>query len=235
MHCNQWAQVCFSMGYRGDVALRNRVTDFLTRIHHRHSVGEKREKEPYPMKEILKGKGDPVHIRSITTKTYSLRDDTILVQGILKDNRLAETYSITTGDRMEPGVVHELTISLLIKGDLLRIDDVDVEMNHIPRQDCIEMKNALQPLKGKRIAPGFTSWVKSTLGGPKGCTHLNALLIAMAPAAVQGFWTNRVREPLNVREASKGMDAGYLIDTCWVWRSDGELAKQFRQIIQKEQ
>jgi hypothetical protein len=183
------------------------------------------------MKKILKGKGDPVHTRTITTTTYSLGDDTILVQGVLKDNRLAETYSITTGDKIEPGVVHELTISLLIKGHLLRIDAVDVEMNHVPRQDCIEMKNALQPLKGKRIAPGFTSWVKSSFGGPKGCTHLNALLIAMAPAAVQGFWTNRVRKPLNIREASRGMDAGYLIDTCWVWRSDGELAKRFRGMV----
>ena len=180
------------------------------------------------MKEILKEKGEPVHTRAITTTTYSLGDDTVLVQGILKDNSLAQTYSITTGDKREPGVIHELTISLLIKGPLLRIEDVDVKMSHVPRQDCREMKNSLQPLKGKTIVPGFTSWVKSTFGGPKGCTHLNALLIAIAPAAVQGFWTNRVRRPLNIREASRGMEAGYLIDTCWVWRADGELAKEFQ-------
>ena len=184
------------------------------------------------MKEILKDKGEPVHTRAITTTTYSLGDDTVLVQGILKDNRLAQTYSITTGNKMEPGVIHELIISLLIKGPLLTIEDVDVEMSHVPREDCRKMKDSLQPLKGKTIASGFTSWVKSTFGGSKGCTHLNALLIAIAPAAVQGFWTNRVRRPLNIREAARGMDAGYLIDTCWVWRSDGELAKEFQSSFQ---
>jgi hypothetical protein len=185
------------------------------------------------MKEILLEKGAPVHTRIITTTTYALGDDTVLVQGILKDNRLAQTYSVTSGNKMEPGVIHELTISLLIKGPLLSIEDVDVEMSHVPREDCREMKNALQPLMGKTIAPGFTSWVKSSFGGPKGCTHLNALLIAIAPAAVQGFWTNRVRRPLNIKEASRGMDAGYLIDTCWVWRSDGKLAKEFQRSFQR--
>jgi hypothetical protein len=179
------------------------------------------------MKEFINDKGHPVHTRCITATTYSLGDDSILVEGVLKDDRLIEIFSVTTGEKMAPGVVHELVIRLLIKGPFFSIDDVDVEMRHIPRDDCLALRDALSPLIGHTIGPGFTRWVKEIFGGIKGCVHLNALLIAMAPAAVQGFWNHRVQQPLNIEEASRGMDPAFLIDTCWVWRSDGPVADEF--------
>jgi hypothetical protein len=180
------------------------------------------------MKEIPNDKKHPVHTRCITVTTYSLGDDSILVEGELKDDRLVEIFSVTTGEKMGPGVVHELIIRLVIKGPFFSIDDVDVEMRHIPREDCLALRDSLRPLIGQNIGPGFTRWVKDSFGGTKGCVHLNALLTAMAPAAVQGFWSHRVQQPLNIEEASRGMDPAFLIDTCWVWRSEGPVAEEFR-------
>jgi len=93
------------------------------------------------------------------------------------------------------------------------------------------MKDFLKPLIGRTIAPGFTRWVKETLGGTRGCTHLNALLIAMAPAILQGFWNARTARCSDVRQAGKGMSLTYLIDTCRVWRSDGPLASKLRSFL----
>lgn len=179
------------------------------------------------MKEMDTDKKHPVHTRCITATTYSLGDDSILVEGVLKDERLVEIFSVTSGEKMPPGVVHELIIRLIIKGPFFSIEDVDVEMRHIPREDCMALRDALKPLIGHTIGPGFTRWVKENFGGIKGCVHLNALLIAMAPSAVQGFWIHRVKQPLNIEEASRGMDPSFLLDTCWVWRSDGPVAEGF--------
>ncbi|HQI00438.1 MAG TPA: DUF2889 domain-containing protein [Deltaproteobacteria bacterium] len=175
-----------------------------------------------------------VHSRSIGITTHSRGEDSIVVEGTLKDERLVDTYSVATGGKMEPGPIHDLAIRLFIKGPGLLIEDVEVDINHVPRDECHRTKESLRPLIGRSIAPGFTVWVKVNLGGPRGCTHLNSLLLAMAPAALQGFWSSRTSRPVDMRQASKGLAREYLIDTCWVWRSDGPLARELTSSLQKD-
>ncbi|MEA3222483.1 MAG: DUF2889 domain-containing protein [Thermodesulfobacteriota bacterium] len=172
-------------------------------------------------------KKNHVHTRNITIATYAVDEDTVMVEGTLKDDRFKSTYSLTSGEMIPPGVIHNLTIRLLVKGIAFRIEDVEVEMNNVPKEVCRETRKSLMPLVGHNIAPGFTVWVKETFGGPKGCTHLNSLLLAMAPAVIQGYWTHRANTVTSVREMIKNApDARYLIDTCWVWRSDGPFVKE---------
>ncbi|HQG33082.1 MAG TPA: DUF2889 domain-containing protein, partial [Deltaproteobacteria bacterium] len=113
-----------------------------------------------------------VHSRSIGITTHSRGEDSIVVEGTLKDERLVDTYSVATGGKMEPGPIHDLAIRLFIKGPGLLIEDVEVDINHVPRDECHRTKESLRPLIGRSIAPGFTVWVKVNLGGPRGCTHL---------------------------------------------------------------
>lgn len=174
-----------------------------------------------------------VHSRSISITTHSMGDDSIVVTGRLRDERLVDTYSITTGNKMEPGPIHDLSIRLFIRGPGLLIEDVEVDINHVPREECFTTRDSLRPLIGRSIAPGFTLWVKENLGGPRGCTHLNSLLLAMAPAALQGFWSSRISKPMGMRQASEGMAPEFLIDTCRVWRSDGPLAEELISTIRK--
>lgn len=170
------------------------------------------------------GERRAVHTRSINITTYLTGEDSIMVEGVLKDDRLCRTYLLSTGKEIEPGVVHHFTIRLFISGPGLVIDGVEVDMSHAPREDCLQTKDSLKPLVGRAIASGFTQWVKKNLGGPKGCSHLNALVISMASAAIQGFWSARTSRKLDLKKATSGMSAQFLIDTCWVWRSDGPLA-----------
>ncbi len=179
-------------------------------------------------------KQNHVHTRNITVATYAVDEDTVMVEGTLKDDRFKSTYSLTSGEMIPPGVIHNLTIRLLVKGITFRIEDVEVEMNDVPREICRETRESLMPLVGHNIAPGFTIWVKETFSGPKGCTHLNSLLLAMAPAVIQGYWTHMANTATSVEEMVKNApDASYLIDTCWVWRSDSPLVKEIINTLNK--
>jgi hypothetical protein len=77
------------------------------------------------------------------------------------------------------------------------------------------------------LLPKFTSKVKALIGGPKGCNHLLALLTAMAPAAVQGAFSAKAREPID-QETSTLIALKRLKDTCWAWREAGPLVENTR-------
>ncbi len=182
---------------------------------------------------MVSNTSEKIHTRSINISTYDIGDDTVLVEGTLRDERLRTTYSLTAGETFPPGVIHNLKIRLLVRGKDLVVQDVDVDMIDVPSDECIKTRESLKPLVGHRIAPGFTSWVKDTLGGPRGCTHLNALLLAMAPAVVQGYWALKASKPISIESMWDLPDPSYLIDTCWVWRKDGPLVKKMADTLKK--
>jgi hypothetical protein len=154
---------------------------------------------------------------------------------MLRDERLIPTLSLVKGGMSAPGVVHDITIRLLIRGAAMVIEDLEVEITHVPREICRETWAALRPLIGHRIAPGFSEYVKKTFGAVAGCAHQNALLLAMASAAVQGFWVQRAgNKSMTIDEARSRMDPRLLINTCWVCREDGELIKELAATRQKQ-
>ena len=177
---------------------------------------------------------DPVHCRAITMTTYKIDDETVMVEGHLKDDRFVDTFSMSKGSMITPGIIHEMKIRLLIKGVDMIIEDVDVELCTMPREECLEVSETLKPLVGQKIAPGFSGYIKKTFGGKKGCAHQNSLVIAMASAVVQGIWTNRASKYLDKKEYSKIMKPEMIINTCNVWRDDGPLAERLRQEIDKQ-
>jgi hypothetical protein len=175
------------------------------------------------LKSLIK---EPIHSRSITISTYSIDNETIVVEGRLRDDRLTETFSMTKGDIMPVGVIHDMTIRLLVRDDSgMNIQKVEVELNHVPRNDCLMVHDSLNSLVGMKIAPGFTGLVRKKFGGPNGCAHLNSLLLSMASASVQGWWTNKAGSPDALKKASVNLDRRFLIDTCMVWKKNGKLAK----------
>ncbi len=113
-----------------------------------------------------------------------------------------------------------MLIRMQIRGPNLTIENIEVEMPTVPYEECIATLTSLEPIKGMRIASGFTNDVKELIGGPKGCAHLVALLVSMASAAVQGAWTAFSRRPAEPSGyLDRAMEA--IVDTCWVWRKDG--------------
>jgi hypothetical protein len=154
--------------------------------------------------------------------------DSVIVEGILHDERLVETYR-PTGDKHPPGAVHHMIIRMEIKGPKLTIEDIEVEMPTIPYEECLETLGTLNQLKGMPIVSGFTAKVKRLVGGRKGCCHLLSLLTAMAPAAVQGAWSAVIREPVD-QEVYLEMAMGRVKNTCWVWREDGPLMAKYKSM-----
>lgn len=187
------------------------------------------------MTDLKRLRTTPLHVRGISATTYPVDDDAIMVEGVLKDERLIPTLSLIKGGMAPPGVVHDITIRLLIRGAAMVIEDLEVEITQVPREVCRETWAALKPLIGQRIAPGFSEYVKKTFGGASGCAHQNALLLAMASAAVQGFWVQRAgNKGMTIHKAHSLMDPGLLINTCRVWREDGDLIKELLTALQEQ-
>jgi hypothetical protein len=173
-----------------------------------------------------------VHNRKIDIFTYEYDQTAVVVEGRLTDNRFRKTYYLS-GDSRPPGIVHDMIIRMIVRGPDLTIKDIDVEMVGVPRDVCRETQRSLEPIKGMKISSGFTEKVKAKVGGAKGCSHLVALLLAMAPAAVQGSWTAVAQQPLDTTNYSdKALE--FLENTCWIWRSDGELMKETREKLTKK-
>lgn len=177
-------------------------------------------------------KGRKIHSRQIQITTYEGATDSIIVEGILHDERLLDTYRLA-GEIDPPGTIHHLIIRMEVKGPSLTIEDIAVEMPTIPHEACIETLDCLAPVKGMPIASGFTAKVKDLVGGINGCCHLLALLTAMAPAAVQGAWSAMAAEPIDpATYLPVALDR--VKNTCRIWREDGPLMKDWKEKIPRQ-
>jgi hypothetical protein len=170
-------------------------------------------------------KGKKIHSRNIEISTYEYDEENIIVEGELKEDLLIPIY--VSGKKRRPHTVHHMVIKMLIDCSSLTIKEIIVEMPGIPYDWCTETSDSLDSIKGLKIAPGFTSKVRKIVGESKKCSHLTTLLLAIAPAVMQGYWIYNARKPSGGKVPS-GMMENYLIDTCWVWRKDGPLVGRLK-------
>jgi hypothetical protein len=182
------------------------------------------------MQSIWKSKGKRCHTRNIQVTTYAYDGERIIVEGSLKDDRFQESHVIT-GETFPSGVVHHMAIRLLVNCSTLLIEDVDVDLITVPREACRETIDCLARIKGLTVTRGFTSKVKKMAGGSKGCTHLVELILAMAPAVIQGFGAHQSLKPSNSDAGHAKLIVQFLINTCRVWREDGPLVAIFKKKI----
>jgi len=164
-----------------------------------------------------------IHKRNIDISIYSVDKNRIIVEGTLRDDRLQTTYRID-GEKSPPHTLHHMILRLLVSGNSLTIEDIEVEMPSVPREPCLKTRKMLAPIVGLQIIAGFTKKVKQLVGGPRGCAHLTSLLLTMGPAAVQGHWSKYSLKPPEARAASDRTRLD-MTDTCWVWRTGGPLQK----------
>lgn len=107
----------------------------------------------------------------------------------------------------------------------LTITEIEAELPTVPHEECAELVDTVYAIKGLKLSRGFSAEVKKRIGGRNGCIHLMTLLLAMAPAALQGYWVNNDRDPKRRRLSGDHMEQ-YLVDSCWVWRREGPLVKE---------
>ena len=182
------------------------------------------------MQSIWKSKGEKLHTRNIEVTTYDYDRQRIIVEGFLKDDRFQESHSMT-GEKFPSGAIHHMAIRLLVNCSNLLIEDVDVDLISVPREACRETIGCLAPIKGLIITKGFTLKVKKLAGGKKGCTHLVELLLAMAPAAIQGYAAYQSKKPAVFDPDRAKIILQFLVNTCRVWRDDGQLVERFKKML----
>jgi hypothetical protein len=182
------------------------------------------------MQSIWKSKGKKLHARNIEVTTYDYDGQRIIVEGSLKDGRFQESHVIT-GETLPSGVVHHMAICLLVNCSNLLIEDVDVDLISVPREECRETIDCLAPIKGLTITKGFTSKVKKLAGGNKGCAHLVELILAMATAVFQGFGAHQSKNPSNFDSDHAKMIFQFLVNTCRTWREDGPFVEMLKKKI----
>jgi len=186
------------------------------------------------MQSIWKSKGKKLHTRNIKVTTYDYGGQKIIVEGVLKDDRFQESHSFT-GEKFPSGAIHHMTIRFMVNCSNLLIEDIDVDLMSVPREVCRETIDCLAPIKGLTITKGFTAKVKRLAGGKKGCTHLVELILAMAPAAIQGFAAHQSRNPVVFDLDREKMILEFLVNTCRAWREDGPFVEMFKKDLNSMQ
>ncbi|MBA3013008.1 MAG: DUF2889 domain-containing protein [Proteobacteria bacterium] len=175
-----------------------------------------------------------IHTRNISLSTCPHTEDRVLVHGELKDQRYIPVFDVT-GKTRAPGIVHHMTVTLLIDPNPLTIVQAEARMLTVPMEECQTTLDRVAMLVGVEIKPGFSSHIRKIMGGNRGCTHLCGLVVAMGQEIVHGWLTQKrsKKSPIPV-SLDKVKEKGFLIDSCRIWKKDGPKMREMRLAIEKK-
>ncbi len=174
----------------------------------------------------------PIHDREYRVRAYRRPDGMLLLRGAIRDQKPAGLY--VPGDP-QPLVVHHMQVDLTVDFPSLEIVDVTVGFETHPEPICPTITEHYEQLVGLSIARGYTHKVRELFGGPRGCSHVTSLLNAIAPVAVQCFWSMQVAQAtggavtdpsvLNDDERARARSTAWTfnLNSCHVWREDSDL------------
>lgn len=163
-----------------------------------------------------------IHNRIYDVNSYYVDDHTMLVRGIVHDQKPPGMY---VTDDPEALSIHLMTVDLTVSYPELTITDVEAVMDVTPHPECTDITPSYKQLIGLSIARGFSRKVKDLFGGPGGCTHIGALLQAMAPVVVQSMWSMRrastTGSPMKLPEGTSRDERraamAFNLNSCHVW------------------
>ncbi|MFA7464211.1 MAG: (d)CMP kinase [Syntrophales bacterium] len=169
-----------------------------------------------------------IHRRSVIVESFETGSG-LVIEGRLQDERFFPSYYYTRESFVDPGVIHGMRVRLQVSMPDMTIRTAEAEIGEVPLPECREIRESVGLLAGTPIRKGFSGKVRGMFGGKKGCLHIMNLILVMGSAAMQGFWAyySRVRKDDRVRKPA--FDESLLVDSCWLWRSDGPLWEKFRK------
>lgn len=179
---------------------------------------------------------DVLHDREYRVRAFRLDDERILIQGAVHDQKPPGLY---LEDDPDPLTIHHMQVSMEVAFPRLEITDVTVHFEAHPHGTCPTIVEHYGSLVGLSIARGFTHRIRELFGGPRGCTHTTALLQAMAPVAMQCFWSMRAAEaklagePQSMFDRQRSDDTDdnmwhAIVNTCHVWDENGQAVAERR-------
>lgn len=181
------------------------------------------------MQSIWEFKGKKLRTQKIEVTTYEVDERRVMVEASFRDRRCQKTYSVT-GRPIPVGVVHDMTVRLLIDAASRTIEEVAVKMDAVPFEACRETVDSLAAVKGLTITRGFTVKVKNLIGHG-GCTHLVELLQALAPNVILGLHARGARTPVALTPDWTKRKIGNLVNSCHAWKEDGALVTELKKKI----
>jgi hypothetical protein len=176
-----------------------------------------------------------VHTRSILCRSFRRDDGLIDIDGRFIDTRPFAYDNHFRGACEAGSALHNMQLRLTVDRARL-VTQVQVAMVSTPYTSCPGVLPNFQRLVGLSLARGFKRALREKLGGIEGCTHILALLEAMAAAAVQSFASNAYAprrpgeaEPVRIWRVEE------LVDTCWSYQADGAVMQQMQQLQKARQ
>jgi Protein of unknown function (DUF2889) len=170
--------------------------------------------------------GQVLHTRTYDIESQFEDSEHFRLVGHLRDVHPDGMWGIND---TEPMTIHHMELHVVVQATTLQITEVFTKMHVHPQEQCPIIESAYQQLVGLSIARGFTHKVREMFGGPRACTHIGALVLAMAPVAIQSLWPF-MREQMPVDEVSinrspetNRREFERSRDTCHVWASDGPM------------
>ncbi len=164
--------------------------------------------------------------RTITCEGHLRHDGLIDIEGHLVDIR---GYDMNNGwrDPLPAGAAaHDMWARITID-DELTIVAAESVTDSAPYPTCGEVTPNTGRLVGVRVIGGFKRRLHELIGSTQGCTHIVALLEAMATVAIQALAGKRRTLPLDVQLSIFGVrdpTRPALIDTCHSYAADGPVA-----------
>ncbi len=167
----------------------------------------------------------PIHVRQYQCEAFAEDDGRLRVRGRLTDDK-PQGLGLADG---EPLTIHDMVVELYLTMPGFVIDEVEVAMQVHPYEICPSIVDHYQQLVGVSIARGYARRVRELFGGPGGCSHVGALLLAMGPVAIQASWSLvSLHDDLSgwasesLEPAERERRTRLNTNTCHVWQEGGE-------------
>ncbi len=136
-------------------------------------------------------------------------------------------------DRRSGEFLHVMKVDMLFALADATILEIAGDMPQVPLPDCRMALDTLERLVGERMVPGFTDLVRTTIGGPDGCSHLAALVTNMGNTSVQGRGAvvrKLAPDDATALEIYRSQASQLnLAGSCISWRENGPLASRFKR------
>jgi hypothetical protein len=172
-----------------------------------------------------------LHDREYRVRAFRTSSERILIRGAVRDQKPPGVY--VAGDP-EPLTMHHMVVDLTVAFPSMVIESADVVFEAHPHTTCVDIIGTYQGLVGLSISRGFTHKVRELFGGPRGCTHTTALLLAMGPVATQCSWSmyataaraegrSFMAARADMTPEQREMSLRGNLNTCHVWAEDGEM------------
>ena len=175
-----------------------------------------------------------IHTRQYQVQAFRMSDERFLLRGAIVDEKPAGLY---TENDPDPIWMHHMIVELQIVYPTFLIEKASVEFKNHPHLGCTNITDHYQKLEGMSIARGFNAKVRELFGSSRGCTHIGALLAAMAPVAIQTGWSMRVSSAGEIDDSSKSPEDfqeqrvkqfASTINTCHIWDENGAMIAKVR-------